>query len=111
MRVNMPSRRRTDTSAVDAERILQLLADSYARQILQRLAESPQSAATLAEQLDCSRATVYRRLNRLEQVGLVTSDLMIDADGHHRRTYATCTEALTVSVCSEGIEAEIQSQF
>lgn len=93
--------------SINAQEALQLLADPIARDILQALSGMALSAAEVAEWSDCSRTTVYRRLDRLEEAGLVTTELTVDPDGHHHRTYHKRIDALTLSVCPEGFDAEI----
>jgi hypothetical protein len=51
--------------------VLDLLEDEYTRRILEALAEEPRPARELIEATDASRATVYRRLNSLQDHGLV----------------------------------------
>lgn len=82
----------------DAPEHLCLLNDTYARDILSALASEPQSGRALAENCDISRPTVYRRLNRLEAAGFVTTELSPDPDGHHRNEFHLVRDRLTVVI-------------
>jgi len=75
-----------------------LLDDEYARSILAALSEQPMTATTISDQCDMSLTTVYRRLNRLEQCGFVTSRTDVDPEGHHRKRYEVVFEELQVRI-------------
>jgi predicted transcriptional regulator len=71
---------------------------------LTTLADRPTAAATLAEELDASRPTVYRRLNSLESAGLIKSTVALDADGHHRKRFHVVVDSANLTFDSSGIE-------
>jgi DNA-binding transcriptional ArsR family regulator len=73
--------------AASAEAPLGPLDDEYTRRLLATLDGEPLPAAALVDRCEMSRATVYRRLDRLEEAGLVTSRLRYDPDGHHRHEF------------------------
>jgi len=79
--------------SVDPEELLSLLSDDYARSILKTISEQGRPARKIAERTDLSRPTVYRRLNRLEEAGLVDTRVALHSEGHHRQHYiATLSE-------------------
>jgi len=92
------------TESIDAECFLEVISDTYARNILTTLADRPTAAATLAEELDASRPTVYRRLNSLESAGLIKSTVALDADGHHRKRFHVVVDSADLTFDSSGIE-------
>ena len=92
------------TESIDAECFLEVISDMYAQQILIALADRPTAAATLAEELDASRPTVYRRLNSLESAGLIESSVALDADGHHRKRFHVVVDSANLTFDSSGIE-------
>jgi predicted transcriptional regulator len=53
-----------------------------------------------------SRATVYRRLDRLESAGVLESSMRIDLDGHHRKRYRVVVDRLQLCVESDGLSLE-----
>ena len=77
---------------------LRLLADDHAQAILAALAGGPRAGRELAELCDISRPTVYRRLNRLEAAGFVSTEMSPDLDGHHRKEFYLLRDRLTVTV-------------
>ncbi|ERH11630.1 MAG: putative transcriptional regulator [halophilic archaeon J07HB67] len=85
---------------------LELLSDDCAREILAVVAEEPTPARRISEQLDVSRTTVYRRLDRLEEAGLLDAQLAYDPDGHHRKEFALAVDQLAVTVDTDGVSVE-----
>ena len=94
----------TDESDPDrTDEVLALLEDDYSRSILEAIHAEPRPARDLVAVCDASRATVYRRLDRLEDAGLVESWLSYDADGHHRTVFEATLDAVTVGLDDDGI--------
>lgn len=87
----------------DAPEQLDLLDDRYARELLTVLTSGPCRGRELAETTGFSRSTVYRRLNRLEDAGLVTSRIRLDPEGSHCKEFALVRETLQVSIADGGI--------
>jgi DNA-binding transcriptional ArsR family regulator len=107
---------RTATTATDpdapalhlsATEVLELLGDPYVRELLQATADRARTARDLVERSSGSRSTVYRRLDRLEEAGLVATDLRYDVDGHHRTTYRATLDEVTLSVDRDGLAAAL----
>lgn len=91
--------------AVSTAEILDLLSDEYTRQLLHALSVKPHSASTLADRLDASRATVYRRLDDLDAAGLVESRVAINGDGHHRNRFHVAIDAIRLRFGDDGVES------
>lgn len=100
-----PSEHRIDT--VDREAILSLLSDEYARQILDILGREILSARELTDRMDASRATMYRRLDRLEEAGVVKSTMQIHPDGHHRKQFQVTIEHVNFAFDRNGVTVEV----
>jgi DNA-binding HxlR family transcriptional regulator len=88
----------TSTSAEAAPPRMALLTDEFVRDILDVLGDGPKRGRDLAAACDASRSTIYRRINRLEDVGLVTAETTVDPDGHHCKEFRLVRDQLTVSV-------------
>lgn len=80
----------------DEEELLALLEDEYARAILTATSEEPMSANTLSECCDASVTTVYRRIDRLLDCGLLAERLQPRADGNHYRVYAATLSRFSI---------------
>lgn len=85
-------------AAGDTDALVELLGDEYAQEILTALSTEPLAAATLADRLDMSRATVYRRLNRLRDHGLVAADTAISPDGNNYAVFEAVVRRITVDL-------------
>ncbi|MFP4217616.1 MAG: ArsR/SmtB family transcription factor [Salinarchaeum sp.] len=99
-RVNDHTRPSTadSTSSADVEEVLSLLADEHAQAIIETISDEALPARTIATELDISRATVYRRLNRLEEAGLVTSAMTYRSDGRHRQRFRATFEEVRLAI-------------
>ena len=75
-----------------------LLDDEYARAILTATSSQPMSAKTLSEECDASLPTVYRRVDRLIDCGLLAEQTEVAKDGHHYSVYKARLDRLTVEL-------------
>ncbi|WP_323675918.1 winged helix-turn-helix domain-containing protein [Halorubellus sp. PRR65] len=89
--------------------VLTLLAADHTQAILRHIHDAPAPARELAEACEASRTTVYRRLNRLADVGLVESRMAYDPDGHHRTVFETTVESLTLDVTDDGYAISVDA--
>lgn len=83
------------------DQLLDALGDSKARRCCALLVEEPRSAQELAEETGFSSPTVYRRLNTLQQAGLIESQITVDPDGGHYQTYAVVPTRIRVEIADE----------
>jgi len=86
-----------DRTSGEPPDLLRLLDDEYARRILGLLSKGSQRGRELSERCEFSRPTVYRRLNRLEDAGLVGSELRLDPDGNHCKEFSLVRDALRIT--------------
>ena len=77
------------------EEVLEMIGDQRARNILAAISQEPRSAKELTERLEYSAATVYRRLNLLEEHDLIEAQTVVADDGNHYQIYR-CTFDSTV---------------
>jgi len=96
-----------DRPTVDTKEVLSLLSDEYALEMLNVLVEESLSARALSERLDMSRATVYRRLDRLESAGVIRSSLAVDPQGHHRKQFSVVVDRMQLMFRSDGVCLEV----
>jgi DNA-binding HxlR family transcriptional regulator len=96
-----------DWSDAPSEDVLELLGDEYACRILTALDAEPLPAVDLVERCDASRSTVYRRLDRLEAVGLVETSLRPERDGHHRTVFHLVVDEIRLRVGADGVDGRI----
>lgn len=99
--------RGADESNRTVGEVLDLLGDEYACDIVRALGDGPKAARELAEHCGMSRATAYRRLDRLTDVGVVTTRVGIPLDGNHRRRYRLALDAVELRVGADGIDGSV----
>lgn len=91
----------------DQETILSLMSDEYARRILDTLGAQSLPARELIDRIDASRATVYRRLDRLEEAGIVESTMEIHPEGHHRKQFQVTVDRVNLAFESDGVTVNV----
>ena len=90
------------TTDVSSERLLELLGDEYTRKVLYAVAERPRTGTEVLEAASVSKATAYRRLNDLEEAGLVESELVVDPEGHHHERFYAVFRRAHLSFADDG---------
>jgi len=101
-----PGRSDAADQSVDTEELLALLGDEYTRKILATVGEDSLPAREIANQSEISRATVYRRINRLEDVGVVEECMSIHPEGQHRREFRIAHDRIELSL----VDREVSDQ-
>lgn len=91
----------------DEEDLLALLDDEYARTIIVETYRDPRSANALSTACGADPSTVYRRIDRLQERGLVESRQRLDPDGHHYKVYAAQLEHVGVDVTNDGLDVSV----
>ncbi len=86
--------------------VLDTLGDPKARHCYSLLTEAPDRAQSLANRTGYSASTVYRRLNKLHQAGLIESRYTYDADGNHYKTFEAVTDTIKITV-NDGFQVQI----
>lgn len=89
-----------------SRRILELLGDTVARQILQAGSQNVVTIADLTDQTNVSQSTVYRRLSDLVDCGLMREEHSVTSTPS-KRAYVTTVEHIGVDIG----EAEITAQL
>ena len=84
--------------------------DAGTRRMLAAMADGPRSTADLAALVDVSRQTVYRRLDRLQDAGLVADHTRPRADGHHETVYAATLREFHVELTADGFEWTVRTE-
>lgn len=90
-----------------AEELLDALGDGEARRILEAINPEPLSAKELGEALDLSLPTVYRRLETLEELDLVTARTLVAKNGNHYKVFECNFESTVVVLEGEEFEIEV----
>lgn len=86
------------SSEWDPDTLFDVFGCETTRAILALASVKQLPAKDMANRLDVSGPTVYRRLDVLEQYDLVTEKVRIDDRGNHYSTYETNVESLTFEI-------------
>lgn len=103
-----PTGASTVSEEPDMETVVGLLDDEHVRTILRATNTQSLSARVLAARCDVSRQTVYRRLERLEDAGLVNSRPQLREDGHHDTVYTATLDRLSIELTGETFAFELE---
>lgn len=88
--------------------VLDVFADTVARNTLVLANGQPVSANKLAETLDVSPPTIYRRIDPLVDANLLKELHRVDPDGNQHKEYETVLEEVTVAIENDGYAVDIQ---
>ena len=92
----------------EEEAVLSLLNDEYARTIIVKTYREPSSASALSTACDADPSTVYRRIGRLEDSGLLDAQQRLDPEGHHYKEYTARLEHVGVNVTTDGLDVDVE---
>lgn len=100
---------RPSSQTISPEALISLLSDDHAREISTAIVDEPKTAREIVAECDSSRTTVYRRLNRLDDAGILTTNMCYDADGHHRTSYELRFDSLSIHLDTGGLDCVVKS--
>ncbi|MHB9288854.1 helix-turn-helix domain-containing protein [Halobacteriales archaeon Cl-PHB] len=89
----------TDATAVDA--VLGVLDDADCRAMLEATDDTALSAQELAEACDLAQSTTYRKVEMLDEAGLLDENIRIKPSGKHTSEYSCAVDDLTVDLDAE----------
>jgi DNA-binding transcriptional ArsR family regulator len=93
---------------VSTAELLELLGDEYTRHVLRAVVEQPRGGTAVAEAADVSKATAYRRLDALEEAGLVVSETVFNPEGHHHERYRAVVEEIELRFEASELTATVE---
>ncbi|QIO21141.1 winged helix-turn-helix domain-containing protein [Haloarcula sp. JP-L23] len=92
----------------EPETIFEVLGSEEVRRILAVANVDPVSVPDLAEGLDASEPTVYRRVNVCQEYDLLREADRVDDDGNHYKVYETTLERVCFELAGGGFEVDLQ---
>jgi predicted transcriptional regulator len=95
---------------VDVQAVVGLLDDDYARGILAAASEETRSAKELAEAIDASLPTVYRRVEDLVDAGLLAEETELRSDGNHHSVYVTTLSRVELELSEGTFEMQLETK-
>ena len=100
----------TEETSADGTEILGVLGDECAQQILVSVRQSPLSTKEITDRCDVSSATVYRRINRLLNHGLLRDRVAFNSESNQRKVYEPTFEQMDVVLREEGFDVKTYPQ-
>ena len=82
----------------DLDEVAAIIEDDVMRAILAETSVKPMSVNELAERVDASKPTIYRRLQTLEELDVIEGRTRLDEAGDHYDVYAATFHRLTVEL-------------
>lgn len=104
MTAHSPSMPGTETAIPVDDEILTLLSDDYACEVLRVLGTGPKTACEILTHCEMSRPTVYRRLDRLADAGMVTTESSDDTPHATGTVYQLAVNQIDLRVDTDGID-------
>lgn len=87
--------------------IASLREDEYTCMILLHTSEEVMSVDELSEACNASVSTIYRRIERLQEHGLLVEQLTLDRDRHHYKTDIARLERIVIELTDGAFEIAI----
>ena len=100
----------SEDAAVDGTDVLAVLGDECAQQILVAVRDTPLSTKEITDRCDVSSATVYRRINRLLNHGLLRDRVAFSSDSNQQKVYEPTFEQMDVVLNSDGFDVKTYAQ-
>jgi DNA-binding transcriptional ArsR family regulator len=98
---------RANPTDLSTDELLDLFGDEYTRRTFKAISDQPRCGRSIAEELDVSRATVYRRLNALVDAELVSAETALAEDGNHRNRYEAVVDGLSIALTDGELRATV----
>ncbi|MFT4922813.1 MAG: putative transcriptional regulator [Haloarculaceae archaeon] len=90
--------------------LLDVLDADYTEAILEAIHDEAKPARALVEECGASRPTIYRRLNTLQEAGLVESRMTLESDGHHRTVFEATLDSISIDVTGDGLTVSVSTK-
>lgn len=93
-----------------SDEVFALLDDEYARAILTATSTQPMSAKELGDECDASLPTVYRRVERLVETGLLEERTRVADHGRHYSVYRARLRRLSVELDDGELRVSVDAE-
>jgi len=89
------------------EEVLNTIGDEHARTVLAAISREPRSAKELAESIELSLPTIYRRLELLQEHDLIIEQTAVAEDGNHYKIYECNFDSTVIALKDEEYKVRI----
>lgn len=101
------SPRRSGRLTCDTPTLLRLVSDEYSQQILECI-DVPMTVGAIAAQCAIPTSTAYRKIEQLDDAGLVEESIRPSSSGRHATEYQRAIDELYISI---GRDIEVECRF
>ncbi|MFB6160197.1 MAG: ArsR family transcriptional regulator [Haloferacaceae archaeon] len=88
--------------------VFDVFGDEIARRVIVVASQGPISADDLAERMNASLPTIYRRVNALVEYDLLSEGQAIDGEGNHYKTFETALQRVSFEVTESGYDVAVE---
>ncbi len=88
----------------DVDEILKIISDKHCRQIIHATTNDPKSAFEISTQCNIFLGTVYRKIQLLQQVGILTTHSRITDERKRSFTYQSKISGATIQYCDSKLK-------
>lgn len=94
----------------ELDTLLSVLEDADCRAVLEATGEEALSAKEIGDRCSIPSSTVYRKVEKLTDVGLLEERLRIHRTGKHTSEYSRRVEEIALTIGDSGTEVQMQMQ-
>ncbi|MEF8775236.1 MAG: helix-turn-helix domain-containing protein [Haloarculaceae archaeon] len=91
-------RQRSGPRSVDSEEVFEALARDGCRAVMRAVGDETLTAAEIGDRVDAPMSSIYRHLDSLASIGLLTESIRVDPHGRNQRQYSLAVSELAVSL-------------
>lgn len=95
------SRQRSGPQSVDSEEVFEALASDGCRDVLLAIGDETLTAAEIGDRVDAPMSSIYRHLDSLTSVDLLSESIRVDPHGRNQRQYSLAVSELAVSLSGD----------
>ncbi len=110
--IHRTAREDTDEQENDGiDDVLGALADLQCRMILSETSETALSASEVSERCDMPQSTAYRKIDQLQEAGLLEERTRLGTNGNHSSEYTVDVQGIEVTVDEDnGVDLTVTTQ-
>lgn len=94
--------------AIAESDLLAVLTDEKCRGVLRALEADSLTVTELNDELGVPVSTLYRKVDRLVEAGLVEEHTRFRADGNHKSEYVRTVSSVSIDVDLDGLEVSVE---
>ena len=106
-----PFGRREEANSIDPDALLDALVDEDCRAIIATLGTGAATIPELDDALGIATSTLYRKMDRLSEGGLLAEEIVFDENGQHMTAYSLRVEEGSLRVdLGDGVDLSFEEE-